>query len=161
MTQELTTQNIIREGILELEDTLKNIDGAMIGDNPFCPLTHNFTDGIYTREIRIPAGTMLTGKIHKHEHPNVLLSGEVLMVTEHGGKEHVIGPKLMFSKPGTKRALYAITDLHWITFHHNPGNTQDLEKLENNIIAPTYEDFERSKKIGLKQKVKNLINKIL
>ena len=49
----------------------------------------------------------------------------------------------MISKPGTKRALYAKTELVWTTVHLNPTNTQDLEELEEEIIAPTYEAYEK------------------
>jgi hypothetical protein len=101
-------------------------------------LTHRFAEGIYVREIRIPAGTVLTGKLHKHQHPNVLLHGEVLVVTEHGGREHLVAPLVMMSPPGTKRAVLALADTVWITIHANPDNTQDLAVLEDQIIAPDY-----------------------
>jgi len=56
----------------------------------------------------------------------------------------------MMSPPGTKRALEAVTDLVWITVHHNPTNTQDLEELEKIVIADSYDDYEVF--VGLKQK---------
>jgi len=31
----------------------------------------------------------------------------------------------------------------WTTVHLNPTNTQDLEELEEEIIAPTYEAYEK------------------
>lgn len=140
------------------------MEGAESGDASFCPLKHTFSDGIYVREIFIPAGTMLTGKIHKHQHPNFLMSGEVVVITEEGGEEHLIGPLSIMSPPGTKRALHALTDLVWITVHHNPENYQDLESLENVVIADTFEDYElfleseKSKKI---EKPKSLIRKLI
>ena len=53
----------------------------------------------------------------------------------------------MISKAGTKRALYAETDLTWITVHANPTNTEDLKELEENIIAPTYLEYEKFKQL--------------
>lgn len=134
----------LRNRIYQLEHALALLPGALLGDNPACPLKHSFANGIYMREIRIPAGTLLTGKIHRHSHPNVLLSGEVLVVTEGGGSERLTAPLAMISEAGTKRAVYALTDCHWITFH-NVGEERDLAKIEEIVIAPSYEALERER----------------
>lgn len=138
----LTKPSVAREDILLMEEYLKACDGALIGDNDTCPVTHTFADGMYVREIFIPAGMFVVGKIHKHSHPNFLLSGIVRVVTEFGS-EQLIGPRSIISKAGTKRALYAITDLVWVTVHLNPTNTEDLGELEEEIIAPSYEAYEQ------------------
>lgn len=119
------------------------IEGAQFGDMPQCPLKHSFVDGIYVREIRIPKGTLLTGKIHRHSHPNFLMSGEVSVFTEGQGEERLTGPLSMISEPSTKRVVYAHTDVVWITVHHNPDNLTDLQQLEDLIIAPSYEALEK------------------
>jgi hypothetical protein len=125
---------------MAFEDRLSEQKGAYFGDSVNCPLTHKFTDGIYIREIHIPAGTYIVGKIHKHSHPNFLMSGIVDVVTELGC-ERLEGPLSMISPPGTKRALRSITDLVWITVHHNPTNTQDLAELEKIVIAESYDEY--------------------
>jgi len=130
----------LREAIIGLENSMKLENNAFVGDYEKCPLVHSFSDGIYVRQITIPQGMLIVGKLHKHEHPNFLLKGEVLVVTDQG-EEHLIAPVSMISKPGTKRALYAITELVWTTIHHNPTNTQNLEELEKIVIADSYEDF--------------------
>jgi len=147
-------RRVDREDILSMEEFLKNTEGAMIGDNNTCPLTHTFADGMYVREIFIPAGLFVVGKIHKHSHPNFLLKGTVMVVTEFGS-ERLIGPVSIISKAGTKRALYAITDLTWVTVHLNPTNTQDLAELEEEIIAPSYEAYEQF--ILEKNQTKNIL----
>src|SRR6476660_9178070 len=133
----------LRGNIMAFEGFLGQQEGAFFGDSVNCPLTHRFTEGIYVREIFIPAGTYIVGKIHKHSHPNFLMSGTVDVVTETGGKEQLTGPLSMISPPGTKRALHAITDLVWVTIHHNPTNTQDLEELEKIVIAESYEEYHK------------------
>jgi hypothetical protein len=132
----------IRQLILNTEEVMKNTEGAIIGDSEELPLVHSFADGIYVRQITIPAGMLVVGRIHKHEHPNVLLKGEVLVVTEFG-EERLTAPRSMISKAGTKRALYTITETVWITYHHNPTNTQDIEELDRLVIANSYEEYER------------------
>lgn len=108
-----------------------------------CPLQHSFIDGVYVRTIFIPAGTVLVGKIHKHSHANILSKGEVVVVTEDGGREHLVGPITMTSPAGCKRAVHAITDTTWTTIHRT--DETDLAKIEDWVIAKTYEDYERFK----------------
>lgn len=145
----------LRQDIMDFQESLPShpdvTNGIKVyfeGDSEICPLKHSFCDGIYVREIFIPAGTELAGKIHKHEHPNFLMSGEVIVVTESGGIERLIGPVAMISKAGTKRALRAITDLVWVTVHHNPKNFNDLDKLEDLIIAKNYDEYDKFKALG-------------
>lgn len=131
----------IRNQIQEFESDLATLPEAVHGDNEVCPLKHSFANGIYMREIRIPQGMVLTGKIHRHAHPNVLLEGEVLVVTEQKGLERLRGPMAMISDGATKRALVALTDVVWLTFH-NVGEERDLKKIEEMVIAPTYHELE-------------------
>lgn len=159
----VTTESPVRrELIMDLESMIKKSDDVILGDSELCPLKHSFSDGIYVREITIPQGTLLTGKIHKHEHPNFLLKGEVIVVTEEG-REILKAPCSMMSKAGTKRALYAVTELVWTTIHHNPTNTQDLKELEKIVIADSYYDYEKfiSTKDNLLNKTKRLLIKTL
>ncbi len=159
----VTTESpISRELIMDLEERIKESDDVILGDSEVTPLKHSFSDGIYVREISIPKGMVLTGKIHKHEHPNFLLKGEVLVITEEG-KETLTAPCSMMSKAGTKRALYAITDLVWTTIHHNPTNTQDLKELEKIVIADSYKDYEKfiSTKDNIFNKTKRFLIKTL
>lgn len=106
-----------------------------------CPLQHVFAPGAYARTIFIPAGTVIVGKIHKHQHLNILSQGVVTVVTEGGGKEYLRGPLTMVSPPGTKRAVYAHTDTVWTTVHLTKET--DLEKIEGEVIAKTFEEYEQ------------------
>ncbi len=153
-----------KEGISRLEDAIRKSKGSFEGDTPLCPLKHMFSENMYVRQISIPAGTVLTGKIHKHQHPNFLMSGEVVVITEGRGKEYLIGPLAMISDAGTKRALIAKTDLVWITVHENPTNTRDLKELEEQIIAKDFDDFAKyveSKKSPVRKLKNYIIKKLL
>jgi hypothetical protein len=105
------------------------------------PLQHVFAPGCYARTIFIPAGTFVVGKIHKHRHINILSQGEVYVLTESGGIEHLKGPLTMASEPGTKRALITVSDVTWTTIHIT--DLTDLDAIEDFVIAKTYEDYER------------------
>ena len=110
------------------------------------PLKHTFTDGVYIREIFIPAGTLVAGKLHRHNHFNFISSGTVTVRTK-DGVETLTGPIGMVSTAGTKRALLAHTDVVWTTIHANPTNETDLDKLEAMIVAPSYEALAKSNQL--------------
>ena len=110
-----------------------------------CPLQHLFVptgDGkyIYSRTIFIPAGTRIVGKIHKHAHHNTLSYGRALVFTEYDGMQVLTGPLSMVSEAGTKRGVYAETDVVWTTIHL--VSSMDLDKIEDELIAKTYAEFE-------------------
>lgn len=98
-----------------------------------CPLTHRFTPGLYTREIFMPAGSFVVSKIHKTEHPFVILKGVVSVWTENGGVEKLSAHHIGITKPGTRRVLYTHEDTIWATFHVTKET--DLEKIEAAIIS--------------------------
>lgn len=110
---------------------------------------HYFADGIYVREIVIPAGAMLTGKIHKTAHVNIVSQGELLVWTEQGMKR-IRAPFTFVSQPGTKRVGWAIEETVWSTIHPNLDSTQDLAELERQLIW-TEEEYllEREKSLAL------------
>jgi quercetin dioxygenase-like cupin family protein len=140
-------REIQRDDILDFEGHLSKHPGAVFGDNDQFPLKHSFAEGVYVREIFIPKGSILTGKIHRHSHPNFLMKGEVIVVTEHQGREHLKAPLSMISKPGTKRAILALEDTVWVTVHVT--SETDLKKIEDYVIAPSYEALEASSKEAL------------
>jgi hypothetical protein len=94
---------------------------------------HFWADGLYARMLFRPADTLIVGKVHLREHLYVVLSGEVT-ITGDGYKEHVIGPKVFVSQPGTKRAVYAHTDATTMTVHRT--DERDLDKIEAELIEP-------------------------
>jgi len=150
MSKELTkTVKEKRKQILDFENTLLSMqanDNVYLGDNHKYPLTHVFVEGIYLRELRLEAGTTIVGKIHKEDHIVFLLHGIVAVATDNGVQEYQ-GPCYIKSPGGVKRIAHAITDIIWVNIHANPTNTQDLEELENNIIAKDYLEYEKFKKL--------------
>lgn len=96
---------------------------------------HYFAEGMYGRELFIPAGQVVVGKMHRHEHLVQLLSGEATIATD-TGTERVRGPKTWVSPPGVKRALVTHTDCLFFTVHLNESNTRDLDAIEEYVIVP-------------------------
>lgn len=101
------------------------------------PPRHYFAEGLYAREITIPAGTLLVGKIHKHEHLNIISQGDISVLTEDGVKR-IRAPFTMVCRPGTKRVGWTHAETVWTTVHARPGEVRDLERLEDALIAKDY-----------------------
>lgn len=160
----LSEKKAIRKSIMDFEELLKKQDNVFLGDTPaVCPLIHKFADEIYVREIHIPKGIVLTGKIHLHKHPNFLMKGKVIVFTESGGEETLEAPQSIISEAGTKRVVLTLEDTIWVTVHSNPKNIQDTDEIEKFVIAPTYQEYEkfRKSKKGFKQKLKTFIIQLL
>lgn len=108
---------------------------------PFdCPVTHYFTDGVYMRQMFIPAGVALFGHIHRHPCLNIVMYGEIEVATE-AGRKRITGPVTFESLPGTKRAGYALKDTLWVTIHKNIDDLRDIAALEDRLIAQSFDEF--------------------
>ena len=112
-----------------------NIDNACEGYD----CRHMFAPGVYIRELTIPAGHLLVGKLHKQEHFNFISKGKVTVFTEQGGMETLVAPCTMISKIGTKRVLYTHEETVWSVVH--PTTLTDVDEIESEVIAKTYEDL--------------------
>lgn len=102
------------------------------------PVKHYFSKGVYARELFIPAGTVLTGEIHKHENLNIMSQGDMTVLTDEGPKR-VQAPFTIVSPAGTKRAAYAHTDTVWTTIHGT--DERDVDKIKQEFIADSYDAF--------------------
>ena len=136
-----------RNDIMELQDSIMEfVDGENIvkGDSEVFPLKHTFTDGIYIRQMSMKKDSFVIGKIHKHNHVWFLLTGEISVADENNTVDHV-APCYVEAPAGSKRMIYAHEDSVWVNIHANPTNTQDLQELEELIIAKDYEEFNNKK----------------
>ncbi len=105
------------------------------------PVTHDFTDGVYTRTMFIPAGVALVGHIHRCPCMTIIQRGVILIATERG-VECFVGPHGPLSSPaGIKRAGYALADTVLTTIHANPKDERDIDRLEDMLIAKDYNDL--------------------
>lgn len=122
---------------LELNKEVSEIDQlekVMLDNFPMveCPLTHRFTDGLYVREIFMPAGSLITSKIHKTQHQYFVLKGKVMVWVD--GEEQIIeAPYIGITEPNTQRVLYVVEDCIWATSHPNPDN-ETVEQIEERIL---------------------------
>lgn len=118
-----------RERITQLQEALAQLPQIETG------LEHYFADGMYGRKCSIPGGSVVVGKIHRHEHFVFLLSGTATINTDRG-METITGPKVWVSPPGAKRALVTHDDCVFFTTHLNHENERDLDLIEAKVIEP-------------------------
>lgn len=130
-----------RHNIAVMEQKMLGMDNALIGKDSeaHAPVVHSFGDGCYIRQIFMPAGTLLTSKIHKVTHPYFIMTGKASVATE-DGIEVLTAPFQGITQAGTKRALYIHEDMVWTTVHVT--NETDLNKIEEEIIAKDFDEFD-------------------
>lgn len=122
-----------REPILAIERLVA------AGPQVECPVRHHFACGVYVREMFIPKGTILVGKIHREETVNICSMGDISVLTEKG-LMRFRAPAIVVSAPGIKKVGYTHEDTVWINIH--PTEETDLEKIEARFIAKSYDELE-------------------
>ena len=132
----VTSADVARSKVLELEDAMRR-EPDQIHIEP----VHYFAKGLYAREITIPKGAVLTGKIHLFEHINIISKGDISVLTEHGVKR-IKAPATIISQPGIKRVGYAHEETVWTTIH--ACDVKDGDEAEKFLVVDTFEEFEKA-----------------
>ena len=125
-----------REAILRLQDAIIS-EGRDVGPAS-CPVKHHFAPGSYGREMTLPAGMVVVGKIHKHAHINVISKGRVQVFTEQEGVLELAAPCTFVSSPGTKRVVHVLEETVWTTVHVT--DKTDLAEIEREVIATDFSE---------------------
>jgi hypothetical protein len=94
------------------------------------PMNHFIHGGVYVRELSIPKGTMLTGKLHIDDHVCSLDKGEISIMTEEGVKRFK-APYKFKGLGGSKKLGYAHEDCLFTTYHRT--ELTDLAIIESCI----------------------------
>jgi hypothetical protein len=136
--------------VRENDNRIDDLELAMLANfEPLdCPVSHTFTNNMYIREIFMPAGSLITSKIHKTEHPYTVSYGKVAVSIDNGDWLEITAPYTGITMPGTRRVLYIIEDCIWTTYHNFDGMSSDynelseeeknkiVEKIEERILEP-------------------------
>jgi quercetin dioxygenase-like cupin family protein len=109
------------------------------------PIKHYQIDGVYARSMFIPAGTILTGKIHNFESIAILAKGRIRITN--GTESYIISEgHIMVDKPGVKRLGYAETDVIFITVHRT--DNIEIEAIEKELVSATFEEYQQQLLLG-------------
>lgn len=104
-----------------------------------CPIANYFAPGLYAREMFIPAGTTLTGKIHKYANLSIMSKGALELFLEDGTTQIVRAPFTYVSPPGTRRAAHALEDTVWTVIHATEKT--DVDEIEREFIAQSPAEY--------------------
>lgn len=130
----------MRDKVWQLEAMVQQLPQCEIG------IEHHFADGVYAREMRAPAGAVVTGKIHKYSQINILSAGTMNVVLGDEVRE-VSAPFTVVAPAGVKRAFFCHTDCVWTTILGT--HERDPDKIEEEYTTNSEQEFlEFSKRIG-------------
>lgn len=117
LTGDLSTEQL--ETILGFnsENKIESLEKHMLEQTQVeIPPIEAVKNGMYTRQIMIPKGTLLTGRVHKYPYVDIMVSGHIAIATPNGVRK-LSGFNVCDGSPGRKRAGYALEDTYWMTVH--------------------------------------------
>ena len=124
---------------------LEKLEGQLLNlPQVECPLVHKFANGVYYREIHMPAGAFIIGQQHKTEHFNIILSGRASVLID-GVVQQIKAPDSFISGVGVRKVLFIHEDMRWVTIH--PTDITDVDKLEALLVekSETFKKHELEK----------------
>jgi hypothetical protein len=124
-----------RQAILALQEEIGRLPQIE------CPPTNVFVPGIYARGITIPAGCVVVGKIHAHDHLSFGW-GDVSVFSPAEGLQRFTGHWWTAAKAGIKRAVFTHAETFWCAVHPNPDDETDLGALERRYIARDFDELD-------------------
>lgn len=135
---ELNFREGIRYQIAVIEKLLERsvATGETEANHTTYPQRDIFAPGLYARELTVPAGNLLIGKLHKYSVLNFLLRGKVSVLTEEGGWEILTAPCTLIAPAGVKRLGFVHEDMIWTVLH--PTDLTDPREIEDAVIAKSY-----------------------
>lgn len=122
--------------VKELTNNLLRVPRHLQADTP---ILNTFSEGLYSRAIFIPKGTLIVGKKHRRETLNICALGDITVLTELGVARFQAGD-IVVSKPGIRKVGYAHVDSVWVNVHAT--HERDLAIIEEQFIEQDDEEFD-------------------
>lgn len=97
-------------------------------------IEHHFSDGVYAKEMRIPAHHYVVKHVHDYNHISILAEGSV--VVEVGNTVSMYSAPCCVQIPkGTKHTIRALSDAVWYCIHAT--DEKDPERVDQVLIKET------------------------
>ena len=135
--------NVMHE--IALLDTLESIERVLmlLGNRiDELPVAETVMDGIYVRELFMPAGFVVTGMIHKKPCINIMVTGSLEVLTETGEWAKLVAPVRFIGKAGTKKGVIVHEDSHFINIFN--VTSTDVEAARDECYCVTREEYYKS-----------------
>ena len=136
-------RGILWEKIATFQKELSQVDNAIqhhtkVMEEVF-PLKHDFTNGLYTREILMPKDSLVVSYIHKQTHPSFFLSGEMSILTDAGEIKRIKAPMKVMTEVGTQRVAYMHEDCVWVCVYRT--DKKNIKEAEKDVYTTNYKDL--------------------
>lgn len=126
-----------------LAHAVQAMPGATVEQDDF-GVRHMFKELWYVREFDLPACSIFIGRSHRLGHIVKLLRGQVLLSVEDRQLEFV-APAVIHTVPGFQTVCYALTDITAQSWHFNPEQYRDIERLEDEHFGSPIAVLEQGK----------------
>jgi quercetin dioxygenase-like cupin family protein len=92
---------------------------------------HHFSDGLYAKQMRIPAGFFAGTHAHSYSHLSILAKGRVIVRTDDATKEYT-APACLEIKSNVHHTIEALEDCVWFCIHAT--DETDVAKVDKVLI---------------------------
>jgi quercetin dioxygenase-like cupin family protein len=94
-------------------------------------IKHNFSSGLYAKEMTVPKGYIIGTHAHKFAHLSILAKGKVIVKTDESEAIYE-APACLEIKDGINHAIEALEDTVWFCIHAT--NETDVNKIDEVLI---------------------------
>ncbi len=106
------------------------------------PVTHKLENGLYTREVFMPAGQLVVSFIHKQNHPSFFMEGEMSLLMDSGEVKRVKAPMVVHTEAGTQRVAVIHEDTRWACVYRTDAET--VEEAEKEVYTMDFRELPES-----------------
>tara|TARA_B100001093_G_C26767251_1_gene988450 strand:+ start:186 stop:665 length:480 start_codon:yes stop_codon:yes gene_type:complete len=129
----------LRNQLAPLDDTVSHHTEEM---QDLMPVTHKLENGLYTREVFMPAGQLVVSFIHKQNHPSFFMEGEMSLLMDSGEVKRVKAPMVVHTEAGTQRVAVIHEDTRWACVYRTDAKT--IEEAEKEVYTMDFRELPES-----------------
>lgn len=138
-----TQRGLLWESIEDLHKAITGVEGCVEHHTDamqaVCPVTHHLENGLYTREIFMPAGQLVISFIHKQNHPSFFMEGDMSLLMDTGEVKRVKAPMTVHTEVGTQRVAYIHEDTRWVCVYRTDAET--VEEAEKEVYTMDFREL--------------------
>jgi len=114
--------------VLQHKELFENLEGTFACD---LGIIHNFSDGLYAKQMHVPKGFIVGTHEHKYSHLSILAKGKVIVRTDDSEKV-VEAPACLEIVANKLHSIEALEDAVWFCIHAT--NETDVDKVDQVLI---------------------------
>ena len=95
-------------------------------------IKHNFSDGLYAKEMILPEGYIAYSHSHTYAHLSILAKGRVIVKTDDYNREY-LAPACINIEANTYHQIEALEDVVWFCVHATEET--NIDKIDEVLIG--------------------------